>query len=66
MAKRKYKGKYREAKQKIEILGLVKLNHHKSNDPYDLCMSPKTKTTRIKTISEEEFNSIKHGYGSDF
>lgn len=28
-------------------------------------MSPKTKTTRIKTISEEEFNSIKHGFGSD-
>jgi hypothetical protein len=32
------------------------------NDPYDLCMSPKTKTTRIQTISEEEFHSIKLGH----
>jgi hypothetical protein len=31
------------------------------NDPYELCGSPKAKTTRIRTISEEEFQSLRAG-----
>lgn len=34
---------------------------HNPNDPYELCASPRTKTTRIRTISEEEFQSLKAG-----
>jgi hypothetical protein len=34
---------------------------HNHNDPYELCASPRTKTTRIRTISEEEFQSLRAG-----
>lgn len=50
-SKKKYKGKYREAKQKVEILGLVGKLSPRCHDPYELTGSPKTKSTRIKTFS---------------
>jgi len=30
-------------------------------DPFDGCNSPRTKATRIKTASEDDFLSFKHG-----
>lgn len=58
-SKKKYKGKYREAKQKVEILGLVGKVSPRCHDPYELTGSPKTKSTRIKTFSEEELLSLR-------
>jgi hypothetical protein len=51
-SKKKYKAKYKDVKQKLDILTIVNQHRPIYNDPYELCMSPKTKTTRIKTISE--------------
>lgn len=59
--KLKYKTKYREAKQKVEILGLVGLYSRRQQDHYDCCLSPRTKTTRVHTASEDEFHSLKLG-----
>jgi phage shock protein A len=53
-SKRKYKAKYREAKQKIDILGLVGglySQKQQQMDHYEGCNSPRTKATRIKTAS---------------
>jgi predicted nuclease with TOPRIM domain len=54
-AKKKYKMKYREAKQKVEILGLVGLARARTPEATN---SPHTKNTRVKTMSQEEFTSV--------
>ena len=54
--------KYREAKQKIQILGLVG-GFNQKHQMHEGCLSPRMKTTRLKTSSVDQFHHLKFANG---
>ncbi len=46
--KKKYKLKYKEAREKIEILGLASIYPNRLREPYDCCVSPRTQTNTAR------------------